>query len=142
MTNLFTADRSISPAELPVNKGKGTHHLKEIKPVSPKGNQPWKTDAEAEAPILWPPDAKSQLIGKDPDARKDWRPEQKGTTEDEMVGGITNSMDMGLSKLREMVKDKEVWHAAVHEVAKTWTQLSDRPVNNIPAHKEEYLVYC
>ena len=86
MTNLVAADRSISPAELPVNKGKGTHQLKEIKPVSPKGNQPWRTDAEAEAPILWPPDAKSQLIGKDPDARKDWRPEEKGTTEDEMVG--------------------------------------------------------
>ena len=59
-------------------------------PVSPKGNQPWifsgRTDAEAEAPILWPPDAKNQLIGKDPDAGKDWRQEEKGTTEDEMVG--------------------------------------------------------
>ena len=63
---------------------------KEIKPVNPKGNQSWifigKTDAEAEAPILWPPDAKSSLIGKDPDAGKDWRQEEKGTTEDEMVG--------------------------------------------------------
>ena len=63
---------------------------KEIKPVNPKGNQPWifigRTDAEAEAPIFWPPDAKSQLIGKDPDAGKDWRQEEKGTTEDEMVG--------------------------------------------------------
>ena len=61
---------------------------KEIKPVHPKRNQPWmfigRTDAEA--PILWPPDAKSQLIGKDPDAGKDWRQEEKGTTEDEMVG--------------------------------------------------------
>ena len=63
---------------------------KEIKPVSPKGNQPWivigRIDADDEAPILWPPDVKSQLIGKDPDARKDWRHEEKGMTEDKMVG--------------------------------------------------------
>ena len=62
---------------------------KEIKPVNPKGNQSWiftgKTDTEAEAPILWPSDAKSRLTGKDPDAGKDWRQEEKGTTEDEMV---------------------------------------------------------
>ena len=65
-------------------------NCKEIKPVHPKGNQSWiftgRTDAEAEAPILWVPDAKSRLIGKDPDARKDWRQEEKGGTEDEMVG--------------------------------------------------------
>ena len=63
---------------------------KEIKPVSPKGNQSWifigRTDAEAETPVLWPPDAKSWLIWKDPDAGKDWRQEEKGTTEDEIVG--------------------------------------------------------
>ena len=62
---------------------------KEIKLVNPKGNQPWifigRTDAEAEAPILWPPDAKSQLIGKDPDAGKDWRQKEKGEAEVEMV---------------------------------------------------------
>ena len=62
----------------------------EIKPVNPKGNQPWifigRTDAEAEAPIPWPPDVKSWVIGKDPDARKDWGQEEKGVTEDEMVG--------------------------------------------------------
>ena len=61
---------------------------KEIKPVNPKGNQSWifigRTDAEAEAPIIWPPDAKSRLIGKDPDAGKIWRQEEKGMTEDEM----------------------------------------------------------
>ena len=61
-----------------------------IKPVNPKGNQSWifigRTDAEAEAPILWPPDAQNWLIGKDPDAGKDWRQEEKGTTEDEMIG--------------------------------------------------------
>ena len=63
---------------------------KEIKPVNPKGNWPWifigRTDAEAEALILWPPDAKNWLIGKDPDTGKDWRQEEKGMTEDEMVG--------------------------------------------------------
>ena len=63
---------------------------KEIKPVIPKGNQSWifigRTDAEAETPIVWPPDAKNWLIGKDPNAEKDWRQEEKGTTEDEMVG--------------------------------------------------------
>ena len=62
---------------------------REIKPVNPKGNQPWtfigRTDAEVEAPVVWPPDAKSQLIGKDPDAGKDWRQEEKGEAEDEMV---------------------------------------------------------
>ena len=63
---------------------------REIKPVNPKENQSWifigKSDAKAEAPILWPPDVKSWLIRKDPDARKDWRQEEKGETEDEMVG--------------------------------------------------------
>ena len=76
---------------------------KEIQPVHPKGNQSWivirRTDAEAEAPILGPPDAKSWLIGKDPEAGIDWRQEEKGMTEDEMLDGITDSMDMGLSKL-------------------------------------------
>ena len=63
---------------------------KEIQPVNPKGNQSWifigRTDAEAEAPILWPPDAKNWLTGKDPDAGQDWRREEKGTPDDEMVG--------------------------------------------------------
>ena len=63
---------------------------KEIKPVHPKGNQSWifigRTDAEAETPILWPPDVKNWLTRKDPDAGKDWRQEKKGTPEDEMVG--------------------------------------------------------
>ena len=63
---------------------------KEIQPVHPKGNQSWifigRTDAEAEIPILWPPDAKNRLTGKDPNAGKDWRREEKGTIEDVMVG--------------------------------------------------------
>ena len=95
---------------------------KEIQPVHPKGSQSWVfTDVEAETPILWPPHAKSWLIWKDPDAGKDWRQEEKATTED----GITNSMDMGLGELRELVMDREAWSATVHEVTNIRTQLSD-----------------
>ena len=103
---------------------------KKFKPVNPKGNQPWifigRTDAEAETLIPWPPDAKGQLIGKDPDAGRDWGQEEKGMTEDERwLDGISDSMDMSLSKLQEIVKDKETWHAAVHRVTKNQKQLSD-----------------
>ena len=63
---------------------------KEIQPVHPKGDHPWdffgRNDAKAETPVLWPPHVKSLLIGKDPDARRDWGQEEKGTTEDEMAG--------------------------------------------------------
>ena len=89
---------------------------KEIQTVDPKGNQPWifigRTDTEVEAPILWPPDVKSQLTGKDPDAGKDWGQEQKWVTEVDMLNNITDSMDMSLNKLQEMMKDREVRHAA------------------------------
>ena len=77
---------------------------KEIQPIHPKGNQSWRfigrTDAEAEAPIPWPPDSKNWLIWEDPDAGKDWRRE-KGTTEDEMAGWHHWQMDMSLNKLWE-----------------------------------------
>ena len=100
---------------------------KEIKPVNPKGNQSWifigRTDAKAEASILWPPDLKSQLIGKDPNAQKDWRQEKRTTEDERWLDGITDSMT--LSKLRKMVMDREAWHAAFHEVTKSQTQLSD-----------------
>ena len=165
-----------------------------MKPVNTKGNQPWifigRTDAKAEAPIVWPPDAKSQLTGKAPDAGKDYRQEEKGITEDEMVelyhwlnrhefdqalglwwtgkpgmlqsmgwqrvgydwatelnwmlgkiegkrrrgqermrwlDSIIDSMDMSLSKPREVVKDRRAWCAIVMGMEKSQTQLIDQP---------------
>ena len=99
------------------------------KPVNPRGNQPWiftgTIDAKAEAPMLWPPDVKNWLIGKHPQAGKDWGQEEKGVIEDKMVGWHHQPNGHGLSKLQEIVKDRETWHAAVQVTTKSWTWLSD-----------------
>ena len=90
---------------------------KDIQPVNPKGNQSWvfigRTDVEAETPILWPPDAKCWLTWKDPDAGKDWSLEEKVTTENEMVAWHHRLNGHELSKLRELMMDREAWRAAI-----------------------------
>ena len=91
---------------------------KEIQPVNPKGNQSWmfigRTDAEAETPILWPPHAKSWLTRKESDAWKEWRLRIKGQQRMRWWNGTTDSMDMSLSELRELVMDREAWRAEIH----------------------------
>ena len=106
---------------------------KEIKPVNPKGNQSWifigRTDAETEAPVLWPSDAESRLIGKDPGAGKYWSKRRRGW---QRLNNIIDSMGRNLRKLRETVKDREAWNAAVHGFAQSWTRLSDWTVDISP----------
>ena len=102
---------------------------KEIQPVHSKRDQSWifigRTDVEAETAILWPPHTKSWLIWTDPDAVKDWGQEEKGMTEDEMVGWHHWLNGHGLCGLRELVMDREAWHAEVHGVSKSRTWLSN-----------------
>ena len=102
---------------------------KEIRPVHPKGDQSWvfigRTDAEAQTPVLWPSHAKSWLTGKDPDARRDWGQEEKGTTEDEMAGWHHRLDGHEFEWTLGVGMDREAWRAAIHGVAKSWTGLSN-----------------
>ena len=112
---------------------------KEIQPVNPEVNQCWiftgKTDAEAETPMLWPPDAKNWLLRKDPDAGKDWRQEEKGTTEDEMVGWHHQLDGHEFQQAPGLVMDREA-----HGVTKSWTWLSDLTELNWTGNYIQYFI--
>ena len=103
---------------------------KEIKPDNPKGNQSGiftgRTDAEAETPILWPPDAKNSLIRKDLMLGKIEGRRGRGQQRIRWLDGLTESMNMSISKFQELVMDREAWHASVHGFTKSQTQISVR----------------
>ena len=100
---------------------------KEIKPANPQGNQSWMFigSTDANAPTLWPPDAKNWLLRKDPDAGKHWRQEKKGTMEDEMVGWHRWLDGHEFEQTPGLLMDREAWHATIHGVSKSRTWLSD-----------------
>ena len=121
---------------------------KEIKLVNPQGNQPWifigRTDAEAEAPIIWPPDAKSQFIGKYPDAGKDWGQKEKGTTEDEMtvwhhhLSGHVSEQTLGHSEGEgSLVYCSPRVHKESIQLS-NWTIMNNRRLYNTDAHPDPH----
>ena len=119
---------------------------KEIKPVNLKGNDSWifigRTNAEAETPVLWSPDVKSRCIEKDPDAGKDWRQEEKGLTEDGMVGWHHQLNGHEFEQAPGVRDGQEAWRAVVHRVTKSRTRLSDWTELNWVSYMLFFIVFC